>query len=394
MKKVVKIFLLLFLLLTPFNVYALNKEYKDIIYNIVDKEAEEDKVNIYLFHRNGCPHCEKEIKFLKSIEKKYNNINVYMFETSSSNKNSIYLKSIKKLFKENSLGVPYTVIGDEAFLGYNDFIGDKIEKTIQYYLEIPKEKTETEKNTFDLPLLGKINAKEASIPIVAIILGIIDGFNPCAMWVLLFLINMFFGMNNKKKMFLLGYTFLLTSGLVYFLSMLGITFVLDMTAIKSIQILIGVVALVAGVLNIKNYIATKKETGCHVVDDKKRKKVFKKINKIVNEKNIFLALIGVIILASSVNIVELACSLGFPAIFSEILALNNVTGILRIIYLLIYVIFYMLDDFIVFTIAICTLSISTKSTKYTKYVNLIAGIIMILIGTLLIFKPEWVMLNF
>ena len=214
------------------------------------------------------------------------------------------------------------------------------------------------------------------------------------MWVLLFLINMFFGMNNKKKMFLLGYTFLLTSGLVYFLSMLGITFVLDMTAIKSIQILIGVVALVAGVLNIKNYIATKKETGCHVVDDKKRKKVFKKINKIVNEKNIFLALIGVIILASSVNIVELACSLGFPAIFSEILALNNVTGILRIIYLLIYVIFYMLDDFIVFTIAICTLSISTKSTKYTKYVNLIAGIIMILIGTLLIFKPEWVMFNF
>ena len=99
-------------------------------------------------------------------------------------------------------------------------------------------------------------------------------------------------------------------------------------------------------------------------------------------------------LAVSVNLVELACSLGFPAVFSEILALNNITGITRIIYLIIYVLFYMLDDIIVFTIATCTLSISTKSTKYTKYVNLIAGIIMILIGVLLIFKPEWVMLNF
>ena len=230
--------------------------------------------------------------------------------------------------------------------------------------------------------------------ILAVVLGLVDGFNPCAMWVLLFLINMFFGMKNKKKMFILGYAFLFTSGLVYFLSMLGISVVLNIAAVSWIQKIIAIVALVVGVLNIRTYIKTKNDDGCHVVDEKKRKKVFSKVQKIIKQESLLFALIGIIALAVSVNLVELACSLGFPAIFSEILAINSVTGMSRIIYLIIYVLFYMIDDLVVFTVAVCTLSISTKSTKYTKYSNLIAGIIMILIGLLLIFKPEWVMFNF
>lgn len=394
MKKLVKIFLLILFFIVPFsNVFALNKDYKDLVYKVVEKKVEEGKINLYLFHSDSCSHCAREKKFLKSIEEKYPDVNIYMFEVSKNIDNSSLMKSVKTLMGETENGVPFTVVGEESFLGYNEFIGNQIEKTIQKYLEINKE-TEKELNTFELPIIGKVDVRDASIPLIAIVLGLIDGFNPCAMWVLLFLINMFFGMKNKKKMFILGYTFLFTSGLVYFLSMLGITFILDLTAVKWLQILIAIVAIVAGILNIKTYIKTKDETGCHVVDAKKRKSVLKKTKNIVNEKNIFLAIIGVIALAISVNLVELACSLGFPAIFSEILALNNITGALRIIYLLIYVLFYLIDDLVVFTIAVCTLSISTRSTKYTKYVNLIAGIIMILMGILLIFKPEWVMLNF
>ena len=393
MKKIKKILLILCLLLIPITTNALSKDYNDTVYKIVDKKIEEGKVNIYFFHRTSCPHCKKENKFLDEIEAKYKNINIYRYEVSSSSENSKYLKEVKTLFKEKSNGVPYTVIGDKTFLGYNEYVGDKIEKTIQDYLEISK-KTEKEKSTFDLPVVGEVNAKEASIPLIAIVLGLIDGFNPCAMWVLLFLINMFIDMKDKKKMFLLGYTFLFTSALVYFLSMLGISVVLNMATIKWIQRVIALVALVAGILNIRTYIKTRKDTGCHVIDDKKRKKMVKRVLKITKEESLIIALIGVIALAASVNLVELACSLGFPTIFSEILALNNVTGALRIFYLLLYVLFYMIDDLIVFTIAVCTFSITAKSTKYTKYVNLIAGIIMILIGILLIFKPEWIMFNF
>lgn len=393
MKYIKKILLLLLFILIPFNTFALSEDYTDKVSEIVGKDVEDGKVNIYFFHKTSCPHCKKEGKLLDSLEQKYENINIYRFEVSGDSQNAKYLDEVKKLFDETSGGVPYTVIGTETFLGYNSYVGEKLEKTIQNYLGIKKE-TEQEKATFNLPIVGKTDAKEVSIPFVAILLGVIDGFNPCAMWVLLFLINMFIDMKDKKKMFILGYTFLFTSALVYFLSMLGISVVLNVTAVKQIQILIALVALIAGVLNIRTYIKTRNDTGCHVVDDKKRKKMVKRVIKITKQESLFLALIGVIALAASVNLVELACSLGFPAIFSEILALNNVTGPLRVLYLIIYVFFYMIDDLIVFTIAVSTFTIAAKSTKYTKYVNLIAGIIMILIGTLLIFKPEWVMFNF
>lgn len=393
MKYIKKILLLLLFILIPFNTFALSEDYTDKVSEIVGKDVYDGKVNIYFFHKTSCPHCKKEGKLLDSLEEKYENINIYRFEVSGDSQNAEYLDEVKKLFDETSGGVPYTVIGTETFLGYNSYVGEKLEKTIQNYLDIKKE-TEQEKATFNLPIVGKIDAKEVSIPFVAILLGVIDGFNPCAMWVLLFLINMFIDMKDKKKMFILGYAFLFTSALVYFLSMLGISVVLNVTAVKQIQILIALVALVAGVLNIRTYIKTRNDTGCHVVDDKKRKKMVKRVIKITKQESMLLALIGVIALAASVNLVELACSLGFPAIFSEILALNNVTGPLRVLYLIIYVFFYMIDDLIVFTIAVSTFTIAAKSTKYTKYVNLIAGIIMILIGTLLIFKPEWVMFNF
>lgn len=394
MKKLYLILLAFLLIVVPMNVNAISKDYVDKVHDIVGKKVEENKINVYFFNRDGCPHCAKEEEFFKTISEKYKNVNIYSFEVSKNSKNSNYLVKVKELFNDKSNGVPFTIIGEKSFLGYNSYIGENIEKAIQTYLNEEETKTEKEENVIKLPIIGETDLREVSVPFIAIVLGLIDGFNPCAMWVLLFLINMFFGMKNKKRMFLYGYVFLFTSGLVYLLSMLGISVVLDFVAVKWLQILIACVAIVAGILNVRTYIKTKNDDGCHVVDEKKRKTILKKGMKIVKEKNVFIALVGIIILAASVNIVELACSLGFPAIFAQVLSLNDITGVPRVLYLLLYVLFYMADDLIVFTIATATLSITTRSSKYTKYANLVGGVIMILIGLLLIFKPDWVMFNF
>ncbi len=141
-------------------------------------------------------------------------------------------------------------------------------------------------------------------------------------------------------------------------------------------------------------IQTKNDDGCHVVKDDRRKNLFKKIKAYTSKKSILLAAIGMIALAASVNLVELACSLGFPAVFSEILALNKVSTIKRILYLLLYDLFYMLDDIIIFYIAMFTFNIKAVSNKYTKYSNLVGGIIILLIGLLLLIAPNWIMFNF
>ncbi|MBQ8872236.1 MAG: hypothetical protein IJ018_05755 [Bacilli bacterium] len=413
-----KKYLLTFLLVISFLIFPqlVNaKQFEDKIYDIVG-EKKSETVTIYFFHSDTCSHCKAEKKFLESIKKDYPNLVIRSYEVSSGT-NYDYMKIAKDRMGSTSTGVPFTVIGDEFFNGYMASIGSRMKATLDSYyndntevetpaLEEPKEeideepkleeKEETKKkeNTeYDIPLLGKIDAKEASIPLIAIILGFIDGFNPCALWILLFLINMLFNMKNRKKMWLLGTTFLVTSAFVYFLAMLGLSVVLSFAAITWVRRIIALVAIIGGVLNLRSYL-TAKEDGCHVVDEKKRKKYFTKIKALTAEQNLLIALIGIIALAASVNLVELACSAGFPTIFITILELNNIDGLMKIGYILIYILFFLIDDLAIFIIAMLTLKISGVTTKYSKFAHLVGGIIMIIIGLLLIFKPEWIMLNF
>ncbi len=389
MKKIIK-FVLFLLLIIPTYTLALSKDYNDYVgkyYNIKNDE----KVNIYLFYSKICPHCQKEEKYFETLKEKYQDkINIYTYEVTENKTNNEIMKSLKKELKENSQGVPFTIIGSKTFLGYDESLNERIENTIESYLD---ENTKTD-NTYTIPILGKIEGKNASIILIAIILGFIDGFNPCAMWILLLLINMCISIKDKKKMLIVCLTFIITSGIIYFLSMLGIGFILDLTTISYIRNIIAILAIILGIYNLYTYLKTRKQTGCHVVKKEKRKTIITKINNILNNKNTLLMFGGTIILATSVSLVEMACSLGFPTIFLELLSINNIHSFLKVTYLLIYILFYLIDDIIVLFLSIKAFETKGISTKYNKYVHLIGGLIMILMGVLLIFKPEWIMFNF
>lgn len=389
MKRIIKLILFL-LLIIPTSTLALSKNYNDYVGKYYDIKND-DKVNIYLFYSKICPHCQKEEKYFETLKEKYQDkINIYTYEVTENKTNNEIMKSLKKELKENNQGVPFTIIGSKTFLGYDESFNERIENTIDSYLN---ENTTTD-NIYAIPILGKVEAKNASIILIAIILGFIDGFNPCAMWILLLLINMCISIKDKKKMLIVCLTFIITSGIIYFLSMLGIGFILDLTTIAYIRNIIAILAIVLGIYNLYTYIKTRKETGCHVVKKEKRKTIITKINNILNNKNTLLMFGGTIILATSINLVEMACSLGFPTIFLEILSINNIHGFLKITYLLIYILFYLIDDIVVLFLSIKAFEAKGISTKYNKYVHLIGGIIMVLMGILLIFKPEWIMFNF
>ena len=391
MKKRILLLILLFIsLLFPFNIFALSDNYIDKVASITGKEVEKNRINLYLFKGDGCPHCAEEEKWLEHIKEEYNDyINIYKFEVWHNDDNAKMLDEVKKKFDSHSTSIPFTIVGEYYYTGFSEVISSEIENRIKEYADLESN------SSINLPILGNVNSKSVSLSLVAIILGFIDGFNPCAMWILLFLINMLFNLDNKKKRWVLGYTFLVVSGLVYFLSMLGINFVLSVFAVNWIKIILAIFILIAGIVNLKKYLKTRnEETGCSVVNHKKRKKLITKIRKIIDSRSFILAFFGVIVLAISVNLIELACSLGFPMIFSELLTINDISGGLKIIYLLIYIFFYMVDDLFVFTISMITLQATGITNKYNKLCTLISSIIMIIMGLLLIFKPEWLMLNF
>ncbi len=395
------ILLLSLFLFFPIDSYALVDDYKDVVHERVNVEQEENIVNIYLFYGDGCPHCAREEKFLKQLEEEYEGqIKIYRYETWDNNDNKQLMYELKQKFgyTGSPQGVPFTIIGDDYYAGYSEATGILLEKEVRRILEldvISEEETVIEKSKVTIPFLGEVNAGDTAVGVAAVILGFVDGFNPCAMWVLLFIISMLFGMKDRKKMFILGFSFLFSSAAFYFLSMLGINLILDFISTNQIRSLIGLVAIGFGIYNLYCYFRDRKlADGCHVVDEKKRKKIIAKVKKIKEARNFFIALAGIVLLAISVNMVELACSAGFPMIFNEILVANEIHGVMRILYLLLYVFFYMIDDMVVFTVSMCTLSIAGMTTKYNKLIKIIGGILMIIMGLLLIFKPAWIMLNF
>ena len=162
------------------------------------------------------------------------------------------------------------------------------------------------------------------------------------------------------------------------------------------QVIIGSIAVLAGGYNLFRYIKSKvkKEDGCDVTDVKTKKSLVEKVRKIATANSFWVALVGVIGIAILVNLIELACSTGLPVLFSQILALNGLSGGSTIFYILIYLLFFMIDDIIVFILSVWTFKVSPISTKFTKYSHLVGGLIMIAIGILMIFFPSILMFAF
>lgn len=373
----------------------------------------EKDLNIYLFYGDGCPHCAEEEEWFKTYLEKNKNIKIHRYEVWYDKDNQEKYSKVHEILNDKSSGIPYLVIGESVISGFDkDLTPERIRNAVEYYSNINykdkvgiylgvvsesetgQDETKYEDTKVKIPLLGTREAKNVSIGLSAILIGVVDGFNPCAMWILLFLISMLLGMKNKKRMWILGITFLASSALVYFLFLLSwLNLAVFLNKVLYIRVAISFFAVLFGVLQVVNFFF-KKDDGCEVVDNKNRKRIIKSIQKIIKEKSFILAILGIILLASSVNIIELLCSLGLPVMFTQILTINEVSKVGQILYSLLYVLFFMIDDVIIFIIAMKTLEIKAISNKYGKYSHLIGGLIMIIIGVLMVFKPEWLMFNF
>jgi cytochrome c biogenesis protein CcdA len=149
------------------------------------------------------------------------------------------------------------------------------------------------------------------------------------------------------------------------------------------------VAIGSGIYHFKNYY--EKETGCKVTNSEQRSKLMKRMKNVIQRRNLWLALVGISALAVSVNLIELVCSAGLPAIYTNILSLTDLSTVEYYAYLVLYTLIFMLDDLFVFTVAVKTFEVTGITSKYTKMSNLIGGIVILILGILLLFRPQALM---
>jgi len=369
-----------------------------------------EEVNLYFFWAEGCPHCANEKPFLAKLEQRYDNLAVHSMEVTRNTENAELLARLGKELGADVSGVPFTVIGKQYFAGWysEETTGKSIEDAVQCAIEnqcpdvvgrlvtpvTPDPSQESERNAPErivLPIFGEIETKSVSLPVLTVIIAALDGFNPCAMWVLLFLISLLLGMKDRKKMWIFGGVFIGASAFVYFLFMAAwLSLFLFLGFIFWVRLAIGVVALGAGYYNLREYF-TNPAGVCKVTGGEKRQRIFESLKKIVQEKHFLIALGGLVALAFAVNMVELICSAGLPAVYTQVLSMANLQGWQYYSYLALYIFIFMLDDLFVFFAAMVTLQITGVSSKYSRMSHLIGGIVMLAIGLLLVFKPEWLM---
>jgi hypothetical protein len=412
-------------------------------------------IDVYFFWSLGCPHCAKERVFLDKLERTYDDyVFVHEYEVSMNAANAELFMRVGRSLGADVSGVPFAVIGNKAFIGFlneettgeemeraalqcmkeycTDAVGsvlgmpqrpkysspDSKKETAQQrgqLLEIPEQTDESAADaerderesgngylsqsvkehpmpeTIPVPFLGNVKIKNLSLPAITILIGALDGFNPCAMWVLLFLISLLIGMENRRRMWALGTIFISASALVYFLFMAAwLNALLFLGLVPWVRAGIAALALAAGGYQLHSY-CTKPESGCSVMGEERRKRMFARIRGIVNQKAFPLALIGIVGLAFAVNLIELLCSAGLPVIYTQILAMTNLPIWQYYGYLLLYILIFMLDDLFVFIVAMKTLQMVGITTKYARLNHLVGGILMIIIGLLLFLKPEWLM---
>lgn len=380
------------LILTPvflFGSYNLAFAQQDPIKNNISNGAGIVEVNF--FYSAICPHCKAEEKFLDGLEKKYPELEIKRYEVVYHPENQKILQEfqVKYNVPENERAfVPETFTPTKYFVGYNDQTATEIENCL---VECMGGGTVVS-NKIKIPIFGEVDISRTSLLALTAVLGTMDGFNPCAMWVLVILISMLLAAKSRKKIALVGGTFIFAEGLLYFLFMSAwLNVFLVMGQVSLIRILIGVFGIVFGIWRLRDF-ATWRPGVCKVTETTKSEgKILDRINKVMKPAALPATILGVIALAFSVNLVEFFCSAGFPVMYTKILSSQGIGGVQYYLYLLLYNFFYMLDDFVVFGFAFFTLNRFGFSDKYNRYSTLVAGLLILILGVLLIFKPNILM---
>ncbi|EMI53246.1 glutaredoxin family protein [Rhodopirellula sallentina] len=259
-------------------------------------------------------------------------------------------------------------------------------------LEEPVENA-AEIESIEVPVFGELRVRDLGMPLFSFLVGLVDGFNPCAMWVLVFLLSVLVNIKDRRKIILIAGTFVLVSGIAYYAFMAAwLSLFLFIGIARPVQIALGALAIFIGVINVKDFFAFKKGISLSIPESQKPG-LYRRVRKIVEAKYLTAAVSGAVALAVIVNMVELLCTAGLPALYTQVLTLQELPAWQNHLYLLIYILAYMLDDLVLLSIVVITLSHRKLQEREGRWLKLLSGVVILALGLCMLFRPEWLQLG-
>ena len=368
-------------------------------------EARLQRVEVFV--REGCPHCAKAEEFLARLAKERPEVDIVIRDVLKEPAALARLQEIAKQQNTGNARVPAFLVGGQLIFGYSEEAStDKmIRGALQGQAVKPatadeslscaaqedstcraeEEATAAQAGVFEVTIFGNVvSLDDVGLPAFTIAMGLLDGLNPCSMWVLILMISLLSTLNDRKRMVAIAGTFVIVEGIAYFVFMAAwLNLFLLIGLSRASQLAIAAIAIVAGLINMKDFWAPGVGVSLSI-SDKSKPGIYARMRAILQAKSLPAAIVGVIVLGLLVQVVEFLCTSGFPALFTRILTLRQLDTASYYGYLLLYNAAYMLDDVIVLAIGVTTLSHRRLQEKEGRWLKLITGVVMVGLGLYLV----------
>ena len=349
---------------------------------------------IEVYSRPGCPHCAEAHHFLSELATERSDFRVVEHDVTREPGALERLRELSDGAGVETPGVPTLVIGENLLVGFDAASSPaRIRALLTARGPSPPAPgppgTRAELESVELPLIGRVQVERLGLPLFTVLVGLLDGFNPCAMWVLLFLLAMLVNLKSRARMALIAGTFVAVSGVVYFAFMAAWLTVFTLIGISQpVRIVLASIALLVGAVNIKDFFAFGRGPSLSIPESAKPG-IYKRAREVVHAENLAGAMVGIVVLAFLVNLVELLCTAGLPALYTAILTSHQLPPWKYYAYLTLYIAAYVLDDSIMVTIGVVTLGRRKLQERGGRWLKLLSGLVIIVLGFLLLARPGW-----
>ena len=351
------------------------------------------QVKLWFFWSEHCRHCQEARPVIEQMSRQNDWLKLESRELVNSSQNRKLFSELGNRFGKQAKSVPTFFFCNTMMVGFDskETTGEFIlQRLIQCksVLEMEKQLPASSKpERIALSQATGINTDDMSLPLLTLTIAALDAFNPCAFFVLLFLLSLMIHVNSRRRMLLIGCVFVLFSGLIYFLFMAAwLNVFLLIGTIHWVTVLAGLVATIMGGLNIKDYfIATGPSLS---ISEQARPGLFERMRRLLNAENLPAMLMGTVLLAIAANSYELLCTSGLPMVYTRLLTLEELPTSSYYLYLLSYNVIYVLPLLLIVIIFATTLGSRKLQAHEGRALKLLAGLMMFALGLLLIFVPD------
>lgn len=364
------------------------------------------EVTAHVFWQQGCPYCQSAKEVLAQMEAADPALTLHLMELGPDPAINDLFEATANALSLRTPAVPLVVIGAQHELG---FAGTRSTARYDQMITLcrsvpcrdiiaelqtanaappPIAETAPAMDSVPLPWGGEVALGGLSLPVLTVVLAAVDGFNPCAMWVLALLIGLLLGVEDSRRMWTLGIVFLLATGVMYFAVMSAwLSVVLWIGAVAWLRLAIGALAIGAGAYYLREYWVNP-EGVCKVTPGQRKKRISDAFSRLVDTPSLLVAALGVAALAVAVNLIELVCSAGVPAVYTQMLAMHDLPLPAYYGYLVLYLLVFLIDDIAIFAVAMITLRSVAATGRYSRVSHLVGGIVLLALGAIMILRPD------